>query len=67
MPFWNLYLNIQKTLNFPYKVQLKLLKGTVSNISSDRSCKDGNALFPRYPCNLYLINIVEDIVVFRSV
>ena len=42
---------------------IKSFKGTV--ISSDPSCKDGNAEFTTVPLNLYLINNVEDIVVFK--
>ena len=43
---------------------IKSFKGTVHVISSDPSCKDGNAQFTTVPLNLYLINNVEDIVVF---
>ena len=39
-----------------------MLKGTVSVILSDPSCKDSNADVPRH--QLYLINNLEDTVVF---
>jgi len=40
---------------------------TISEISSDPPCKDDNARFTTIPLNLYLINNVEDIVVFLGI